>query len=141
LSGEEALRDRGILFNASVKEIDYSTTFTSSGMEELDGVNQLASKPIGESDLFPRYREPELGDSSLSVVLDIFGTKLLRNSVSYSFTSLSRENSYWKKGTGGEAISSEMREEGSGKEYASSRGLGIKFSLGKNQECSKKIGG
>jgi hypothetical protein len=108
-------------------------------MEELGGVSQLASKPLGESDNFPGYREPELGDSSLSVVLDSLVPNYRETRSPTPLPVYQGRTVIGKKGTGGEASSSELREEGSGKEYAWSRGLGIEFSLVKTRSARKKV--
>jgi len=41
---------------------------TSSELEEFGGKIQLTIEPLGELNNLPDYREPEIGDSSLSVV-------------------------------------------------------------------------
>jgi len=129
LSGEVALRDIGDFFIASVKERDYNIPSTSNEMEELGGVNQLASKLIRVSNIFPGYREPEIGESSLGVVLDSLVPDYRETQSPTPLPVYQGRTVIGKKGIGGEASSSEQREKGSGKEYAWSRGLGIEFSL------------
>jgi hypothetical protein len=92
----------------------------------------------GESDLFLGYREPDLGDSSLSVVLDTLVPNYRKNKSLIPLPVYQGSLFIGKKRCGGEAITSEMCEEGSGKEYAWLRGLGIKLSSVKTRSDRKK---
>ena len=86
-------------------------------MEELEGVNKLACKPFVESYIFPGYRELELGDSSLSVILDSLVPNYRETQSPTPLPVYQRRIVIGKKGTGGEAYSSELHEVGSSKEY------------------------
>jgi hypothetical protein len=138
VSGVEALRDSESLVQASVKEGHNGLTISPGGPNQLDETNLLSLTPSGDSDRQPGYREPDEGDSSLSVVLDSLVPFFRETKSPVPLPVFHGSSVYGKTKCGGEASTSNLCEEGVGKEYAWSRGLGIEYSPVKTRSAQKK---
>jgi hypothetical protein len=111
---------------------------TSSELEEFEGEIHLTREPLGELNKLSGYRELEIGDSSLSVVLDSLVPNYRETRSPTPLPIYQGRSVIERKGHVGEASLVEFRGEGSGKEYTWSRGLGIEFSLVKTRSARKK---
>ena len=69
-SGEVAYRGEGGVTSVFEGDRGSKQPITSSELEEFEGEIHITREPLGELHKLSGYRELEIGDSSLSVVLD-----------------------------------------------------------------------